>query len=185
MDTLLASLVIPVHATSAFLAIVLGPVNALRRHRDRQHRYIGRSWAVLMYATCVSGLFIVENGITLFHALGVFTLCTVTLGILRIRKGDTAGHAGNMIGSYIGLLVAFGFAALIPDRLIWQTATTHPVGVLAYAGGLCLAVAGWVFVLHRVTRRSAPRGPQRSSDGAVNDVRSLSAIPLRRPWSTR
>lgn len=167
MDTLLASITIPIHATSALLAILLGPINALRRRRDRLHRYVGRSWAALMYATCVSGLFILENGITLFHALAVFTICTVTLGILRIRKGDTAGHAGNMIGSYIGLLVAFGFAALIPDRLIWQTATTHPVGILAYAGGLCLAVACWVFVLHRVTRRTAGRSPATASRPSI------------------
>lgn len=155
MDTLLASIVIPIHATTAFLAITLGPVNMVRRRRDRLHRNVGRSWIVLMYATSVSGLFIVENGITLFHALAVFTICTVTLGVLRIRKGDTAGHAGNMIGSYTGLLVAFGFAAFVPERLIWQTAATHPLGVIAYAGGLCLAVVGWVLALRRVTRRPA------------------------------
>ncbi|GAA4515724.1 DUF2306 domain-containing protein [Brevibacterium yomogidense] len=167
MDTLLASIVIPIHATTAFLAITLGPVNMVRRRRDRLHRNVGRSWIVLMYATSVSGLFIVENGITLFHALAVFTICTVTLGLLRIRKGDTTGHAGNMIGSYIGLLIAFGFAALLPERLIWQTATTHPLGVLAYAGSLCLAVVGWVFALRRAARQRAR--PQERA-GALTNV---------------
>lgn len=167
MDTLLATVVVIVHASAAFLAIVLGPVNMIRRRRDALHRRVGRTWAGLMYTTCLSGLFITENGITLFHALALFTIGTVTLALWRIRRGDPVGHAANMIGSYIGLLIAFGFAALLPERLIRQTAAADLLGLSLYVLALLTALGGWVIILRWLTARTAmpsadaaPESPQ-------------------------
>lgn len=155
MGTILATVVVIVHASAAFLAIVMGPVNMIRRRRDAFHRLVGRTWVSFMYATCLSGLFITENGITLFHALALFTIGTVTLALWRIRRGDPFGHAANMIGSYIGLLIAFGFAALLPARLIQQTATDTPLGLAVYAVALVGALGGWVLLLRWFTARAA------------------------------
>lgn len=163
MDTILATVVVIVHASAAFLAIALGPVNMIRRRRDTFHRLIGRTWVGLMYATSLSGLFITEHGFTLFHALALFTIGTVTLAIWRIRHGDPIGHAANMIGSYIGLLIAFGFAALLPARLIQQTAADDPLGLTVYALALLAALSGWVLLLRRLTSRAAKQPAAPSS----------------------
>lgn len=163
MDTILATAVVIVHASTAFLAIALGPVNMIRRRRDALHRLIGRTWVGLIYTTCLSGLLITEHGITLFHALALFTIGTVTLGLWRIRRGDPVNHAAHMIGSYIGLLVAFGFAAFLPARLIQQTATDDPLGLTVYALVLVAALSGWVLLLRRLTSRAAKQPAASSS----------------------
>ncbi|SMY12459.1 DUF2306 domain-containing protein [Brevibacterium jeotgali] len=164
MGTLLATVIVIVHASTGFLAIVLGPVNMLRRRRDAFHRVVGRTWVGLIWTTCLSGLFIVENGITVFHALAVFTIGTVTLALWRIRRGDPVGHAAHMIGSYLGLLIAFGFAALLPARLIQRTAASDPVGLAIYALVLIAALGAWMALLHWLTTRSAKHSaaPNRS-----------------------
>ena len=174
MGTFLATAVVIVHASTGFLAIVLGPVNMIRRRRDAFHRVVGRTWVGLIYSTCLSGLFILEDGITLFHALAVFTIGTVTLALWHIRRGDPVGHAANMIGSYLGLLIAFGFAALLPARLIQRTAAADPVGLAIYAVALIAVLVGWMVLLRWLTAHSAkpsaapeaPSSPRLTTSGS-------------------
>lgn len=173
----LQTVLIVSHASAALAVLLLGPVNMLRRRRDRFHRLLGRSWVALMYATCVSGLFIYDHGVSFFHVLAVFTLCTVSLGVWRIRRGDRRGHAGSMIGSYAGTLIAFAFAALLPDRFIQQTATTHPAGLLAYTGGLVLALLVWLILLRRI----AHGGTASHQDGAASHRTAGAPAPAARP----
>ncbi|AXR74600.1 DUF2306 domain-containing protein [Auritidibacter sp. NML130574] len=137
-----------VHASAAFLVLVMGPINIFRPRRDAVHRMLGRTWVGLMYTTCASSFFFgLEGGFTALHGLSVFTTVTVTLGIWAIARGHRSLHYGNMIGSYIGTLIAFGFAAFVPTRLIWTTAVTHPVALTAFAGALGLIALTWFAVL--------------------------------------
>ncbi|MCK1803562.1 DUF2306 domain-containing protein [Brevibacterium sp. R8603A2] len=148
MDTTAIPAAVLVHASAAFLVLVLGPVNILRPRRDAFHRHLGRTWVVLMYITCGSSfLFGLEHGFTFLHGLSVFTAVTVTLGVWRIVRGDRIGHSANMIGSYLGTLIAFGFAAFVPSRLIWTTATTHPLTLIGFAAALLVIAAAWIAVL--------------------------------------
>ncbi|NIH72077.1 MULTISPECIES: DUF2306 domain-containing protein [Auritidibacter] len=141
-------LAVIVHASAAFLVLIIGPVNIFRPRRDAVHRVLGRTWVGLMYLTCGSSFFFgLEDGFTFLHGLSVFTTVTVTLGVWMIVSGSRRGHIGNMVGSYIGTLIAFGFAAFVPTRLIWTTAVTSPVALAAFAGALALIAGAWFAVL--------------------------------------
>lgn len=148
-------MVIPMHAIAASLVILLAPVQVLRRRKDRAHRYIGRSWVVAMYLTCVSGMFIysLTGGFTIFHGLAIFTFGTTTLGVINARQGKMAAHRGNMIGGWVGALVAGGFAALGPTRDIPMWAVGDPVLFWSIVAAIIAAstVSVW-FVLVRFGR---------------------------------
>lgn len=141
-----------VHAVAATAAIVLGPVNLLRRRRDRAHRMIGRTWAAAILVTCLSSFGIHPHGFSWLHGLAVFTLISVTIGVVAIRRRNVVAHRANMMGSYIGTLIAFGFAVFLPDRLVSRMAADDPVGLL---GVVALVVAGCAAVAALALRSSA------------------------------
>lgn len=164
MDTI----VIAVHALSAAYVLTLGPVNLLRRRRDRAHRIIGRTWAVAMLLTCVSSFAIHPDGFNWLHGLAVFTLVSVTAGIIHIRRGHVAAHRGNMIGSYIGTTIAFVFAATMPDRAISRMAVDDPGSLLALVA-LIIATSA-VFVSLVVSPRHRRRRPRPEGSAAPTRV---------------
>ncbi|GGA55451.1 hypothetical protein GCM10011490_01650 [Pseudoclavibacter endophyticus] len=141
---------IPVHAIAASLVVLLAPVNLVRRRRDRAHRVIGRTWVLAMYVTCVSGMFIysLTGGFTAFHALAIFTFLTTTLGVVNIRRGHRRAHVGNMVGGWLGALVAGGFAAFVPARDIPMWAIGTPFLFWSIVAGIVVGATAWVwFVL--------------------------------------
>lgn len=151
---------IAIHATAASLVILLGPVQIARRRKDAAHKAIGRSWVVCMYLVCVSGMFIytLTGGFTVFHALAIFTFGTTTLGVINIRRGRVRAHIGNMVGSYLGAVVAGVFAALVPSREIPQLAVHSPAVLWACVAAIVLAATAWViFVLMRFGRPTDER----------------------------
>ncbi|WP_333619985.1 DUF2306 domain-containing protein [Dietzia sp.] len=158
MDTFTGT-AIAVHAVAASLVVLLGPVNIFRRRKDSAHKAIGRSWVVSMYFVCVSGMCIytLTGGFTIFHALAIFTFCTTTFGVYNIRRGRVRAHIGNMVGSYIGSLVAGAYAAIVPERAIPQLAVNNPAVLWTAVGGVVLAATCWVaFVLARFGRTAVP-----------------------------
>ncbi|WP_101650503.1 DUF2306 domain-containing protein [Brevibacterium ihuae] len=164
METTAIPPAVIVHAAAAFLVLILGPVNIIRPQRDRFHRLLGRSWVALMYLTCISSFFFgLEDGFTALHGLSVFTTATVTIGVWRIVRRDRIGHVANMVGSYIGTLIAFGFAAFLPQRLIWTTAVTDPIALLGFVGALLVIGGAWIAVLRA---RTGPTAGARSHAGS-------------------
>ncbi|WP_431308229.1 DUF2306 domain-containing protein [Arsenicicoccus piscis] len=122
---------------------MLGPVQIFRLRRDRAHRYLGRTWAVAMVTTCVTSFFIHPHGFTWLHGLSVFTLGSLTLGILGIRRRNLRMHQRNMVGSYLGTLVAFAFATLVPTRLIQTTLHQEPTTILLVTAGVLVLTTAW------------------------------------------
>lgn len=122
MDTHSWTTLVVTHAVGASLAMVLGGVQVGRRRRgDRPHRVIGRVWLALMYFTALSSFWIQQirpGNFSWIHALSAFTLVTLTLGLVNVRRGNIRGHAGNMIGTYAGLWGAFIGVVAVPDRLV-------------------------------------------------------------------
>lgn len=148
---------IAVHALCALTVLVLGPVQILRPRRDRAHRRLGRTWAVAMVLTCGSSFVIAPDGFTWLHGLAIFTLVSLTLGVLAIRRGDVRMHRANMIGSYLGTAVAFAFAVLVPQRAIPQLLRSEPVVALGTALAVGAAVAAYSLLMVRLT--PADRAP--------------------------
>lgn len=137
---------IAIHALAASGVVLLAPVQLIRRTKDRKHRWIGRSWVILMYFVCISGMFIytLSGSFTVFHALAIFTFATTTIGVISIRLGKVRRHVSMMVGSWLGALAAGTFAAIIPSRDIPQLAVAEP-GLLWGAVAFVVIVATlWV-----------------------------------------
>lgn len=163
------------HAVAATLAMLLGAANLLRRRRgDLAHRVIGRTWVGAMYLTAFSSFWIQEirpGRFSWIHGLSVLTIVTLSLGLYNARRGRVAAHAGNMIGTYLGLLGAFVGVVAAPNRLVPQAFQQDWVG-MAIVTALIVA-AGLVFVAvvtRLVGRRMAPAVP---STVDVEPVRAL------------
>lgn len=160
METIVA------HAVAATVVIVLGPVNLLRRRRDAAHRRIGRVWVAAMLVTCISSFGIRPHGFSWLHGLAVFTLLSVAVGILNIRRRNVTGHRANMAGAYLGTLVAFGFATLLPDRLIARVAAQSPLELLAIVALILACCAAFLTLALRPARpRIHPPTAPRTAGG--------------------
>lgn len=151
------SVLIALHAIGASLALLLGPVNLIRKPKgDRAHRRLGRVWVVAMYWTVVSSFFIHQinpGGFSWIHGLSAFTLITLSVGLWAARAGRITRHRGFMRGSYLGTVGAFIGAVVVPQRDIPQLAVHHPF----LLSGAALTLGGLAFGIAALTRRAAPR----------------------------
>ena len=143
------NLLIVTHAVAALYALAIGPINILRRRRDKTHHILGYTWAGAMYYVCLSSFWIVSDGhFSWLHGLSAFTIVTVSLGIIAAVRRNIRWHMMNMVGSYFGLLVAFVFASVIPSRGIPRLMASDPLTVWLVAA----FVAASVFSLYQVLK---------------------------------
>lgn len=134
------------HVIAALFALAAGPVQILRQRRDRIHRTMGYFWVAAMYYVCISSFWIVTAGhFTWLHGLSAFTIVTITLGLISAIRHNILSHLGNMIGSYIGIAVAFVFAIAVPGRAIPQLLAEDP-GTAAFIAGLVVLAVAVIFV---------------------------------------
>lgn len=154
------------HVIAALFVLVIGPFQIFRSRRDRIHRTMGYLWVAAMYYVCVSSFWIVTAGhFTWLHGLSAFTIVTVSLGLVSAIRRNIPSYLGNMIGSYIGIAVAFVFAVAVPGRSIPQLLAEDP-GTAAYVAGLVvLSVVVMIVSLKRGGRagKAAP-----SKDGTLS-----------------
>lgn len=140
--------VLVLHIVAALFALGLGPINLIRRRRDRTHRLIGRTWVGAMVVTAVSSFGVAQPYLSFswLKALSVWTLISMALGVTAIRRGNRRAHVANMVGSYSGLAIAFLFAALVPQRTLTQVTTYAPLVTIVTVALVLLAVAStwWV-----------------------------------------
>ena len=178
---------VAVHATAATLALVLGPVNIIRRPKgDTIHRRIGFVWVGAMYLLIATSFGIRElrpGHFSLFHALSIFTFCTLTLGIWYAAHGNIPAHRGNMIGSYFGVVGAFIGAIAVPSRRIPQLTVHHPVVLSAAVLG-CLALAVAVVVAVRRSARDSVRAWQEAGPGSSSSTDHPESANPPRPAAT-
>lgn len=152
---------VAIHAIAASSVVLLAPVQVIRRPKDNKHKAIGRSWVLMMYFVCVSGMFIysLTGGFTLFHALAIFTFVTTTLGVINIRRGHIRRHVFNMIGSWLGALTAGVFAVIVPGRDIPKLVASDPALFSMIVGGIVVAATIWVVYVLRFVPASGKRTP--------------------------
>lgn len=108
------------HLITALMAIGLGSINLARAKGTPQHRFIGWCWLVLMVGVTLSSFPIQElnpGHFSWIHGLTVITMISMAVALTAIRKGKVRLHAGCMIGTMTGAVVA-GLFALTPGRFI-------------------------------------------------------------------
>ena len=108
------------HTITALIAIGLGSVNLAREKGTAQHRLIGWCWLVLMTGVTLSSFRIQElnpGHFSWIHGLTVWTMICMAIALTAIKKGRVRVHAGFMIGTIAGAVVA-GLFALAPGRFI-------------------------------------------------------------------
>jgi uncharacterized membrane protein len=72
-----------------------------------------------MVIGCLASFGITYNGhYSWLHGLAIFTISQLLRGILAIRHKNLKIHRRALIGSYLGTVTAFLFAASFPNRLI-------------------------------------------------------------------
>jgi len=105
-----APIAIQLHVIAALCAVIIGPMELLRRSRDRWHKNFGYAWVITMAVTALSSFAIkAEIGpgpISPIHLLSVFTL--------------------------LGLWKGFGFivmAVLIGSGLAWYAYASRKLAV--------------------------------------------------------
>jgi hypothetical protein len=120
-----------------------------------------------MYYVCFSSFGIVSEGyFSWLHGLSAFTIVTVSLGLVSAIRGNIPSQLGNMVGSYIGIAVAFVFAATVPGRAIPELIATDPSSV-GFVCGLVMLSTAVIFVsLKRGGRVGRPAG----AAGAVEEA---------------
>lgn len=128
---------------------------------------MGYLWVAAMYYVCLSSFWIVSDGhFSWLHGLSAFTILTVTLGVVSAVRRNIRSHRGNMIGSYVGIAVAFVFAVSVPGRAIPELLAEDPSSV-AYVCGLVLLSTVVVFVsLKRGGRAGVPGRPKAPVEAA-------------------
>ncbi|WP_082497263.1 DUF2306 domain-containing protein [Arthrobacter sp. Leaf137] len=145
------------HVVAALYVLAIGPVQILRRRRDRIHRTMGYLWVATMYYVCASSFWIVSEGhFTWLHGLSAFTVLTVTLGLVSAIRRNIPAHRGNMVGSYLGIAIAFGFAVVVPGRSIPRLLSADPATAV-FVVALVLLSVGAVYL-------SLLRGAERHSN---------------------
>ena len=137
---------------------------------------MGHLWVAAMYYVCFSSFWIVSDGhFSWLHGLSAFTIVTVTLGLISAVRRNIPAHRGNMIGSYIGIAVAFGFAISVPGRAIPSLLAEDLPTALFVAALVALSVAVVFISLRRGEgRRIQPAG--RRVDQAAAAASSAGAV---------
>lgn len=121
---------IQIHLLSAVAALFLGSIILLNRKGTRFHRRLGWAYVVLMVFVAVSAVFIRRpedagwsvNGYTPIHLFVALTAVSLPLAIFNIRRGHVKGHAGAMIGLFVGGLIIAGALTLLPGRIMHAVA---------------------------------------------------------------
>ena len=108
------------HLMTVFLALGLGTANLALVKGTPRHKVVGWVWIVAMLCVTLSSFAIRELNAGEFswiHGLTLWTLFCMFVAIFSIRRGGVRVHAGFMIGTMTGAVVAGAFA-LSPGRFI-------------------------------------------------------------------
>jgi uncharacterized membrane protein len=113
---------IPIHAFAAIAAFVLGVLQLAAPKGTLPHRTLGWLWVALMAVVAVSSFWIHQIRLlgpwSPIHALSIFTLVVLPLGVWRAHQHDVVGHRRIMVLIFTGALVIAGLFTLVPGRIM-------------------------------------------------------------------
>lgn len=169
MPLLSAPLEIQIHATSAMLAIALGPVAIYRQRRDRIHKTVGYIWVVAMVSVAITSFWIhtfaVIGPFSPLHGLALLALWSVYEGMRHAFAGRIAAHRAAMTSLYWNGLLVAGLFNFLPGRTINRMVFPET----PQAGYWVMAAVGGVIALrlgrHAVRRAALSRHEQAPASG--------------------
>jgi len=118
-----ASLAIQIHVVAAFIALGLGITMWMRPKGTKGHKFVGRSFIILMLLTAISSFWIRElnrGGLSWIHIFIPLTLFASWEAIHYIRKGNLKRHKSAVKGMFFGALLIPGFLSFLPGRRMWM-----------------------------------------------------------------
>lgn len=127
---------IALHLFAALIALVIGSVVMARRKGTVNHKMLGWTWVVLMATVAISSAFIRDYhlpniaGYTPIHGFTAFVAFSLPMGIVRIRRGDVAGHRRIMKRMFVGACVVAGLFTLLPGRFLGDLLWKHTLGLV-------------------------------------------------------
>ncbi|MDV7200579.1 DUF2306 domain-containing protein [Rhodobacterales bacterium HKCCA1288] len=117
-----APIYIQLHASTAALALILGPFVILRTARDRLHKVGGYIWVLAMFVVAVSSFWITEFGLigpfSPIHLLSAFTLWSLWAGMRYAFAGRMDLHRRVFQNLYWRGLVIAGLFNFLPGRAL-------------------------------------------------------------------
>jgi len=145
-----ASLVVQLHLAAALPAVLLGPIVLFRRARDRLHKVLGYVWIAAIVALSLTGLLIPGDFALIgragpIHLLSLLAIWGVGEGLVRIRRGDVAGHLAAMRSVWFGAVGLAGLFTLLPGRTLNRALFGEPsaAGLVAIAIGVSILALLW------------------------------------------
>ena len=108
------------HLGAALLALGLGAANLALAKGTPRHRAVGWAWIAAMLCVTLPSFAIRElneGELSWIHGLTLWTLFSMFVAIFSIRRRRIRVHAGFMIGTMAGAILA-GMFALLPGRFI-------------------------------------------------------------------
>ncbi|MCP3713124.1 DUF2306 domain-containing protein [Paraburkholderia sp. CNPSo 3274] len=115
------SAIIAAHIVAATLSVILGTAVMLAEKGSARHKWLGRLWALTMFAAALSSFDIRElhpGHLSWVHGLSLLTFASVGRAIWAIRHGNVRGHRLAMRGSFFSLIAAGLAAIATPHRLL-------------------------------------------------------------------
>lgn len=115
-----ASPAIQLHASAAFLALLLGPVALWRKRRDRVHKVVGYTWVVVMGLAALTAFAIPSHftpiGLGPIHLLAVYALFGLYVAMRAIYRGNIREHKMTMENIYVRGVALAGAFNFLPGR---------------------------------------------------------------------
>jgi len=109
---------IALHLATALVALLVGLAILARTKGTAAHKALGRVWVGAIAVTALVSFAIRGDGdFSWIHALSVWSLISIAMGIAAIRRGNVRGHRVWMLSLYAGTAVAGAFT-LLPSRLL-------------------------------------------------------------------
>lgn len=147
---------VQLHAASAVLAVVLGPLALYRKRRDMVHKVTGSIWVIAMFTVALSAFFIhsfaVIGPFSPLHGFALLTFWSLWMGISTIRRGNIRAHEAVFKNLYWFGLWAAGLANFLPGRLSNEAL----FGGADHLGWFVIALGGAVIVARTVLPRVQP-----------------------------
>ncbi len=148
---------VQIHILAATGALILSPIQLLRRRGDTWHRALGTLW-VTSLATAAASSFLISGFAVLgpfgpIHLLSIYVLYLLARAMAALRGGDAPLHGAIMRDLVWWGLVLPGLLALLPSRLLGRIVFDESgfFGFFALSG---IVVLIWTVAATRRRRRT-------------------------------